>query len=71
MPYGNVQVVGEFWAGTGLKFFDGRAKGRPNVHVESYWGAFRSVAEMEQKLDEVEETYRELCGALFPERGPR
>jgi len=65
--YGNVQVVAEFWPedGAGLKLFDARAKGHPNVHVVSYWGPFPSRAKLASELDRAERVYTELCGALF------
>jgi len=66
MPYGNVQIVAEFWPenGAGLKLFDARATGHPNVHVVSYWGPFSSVAAMKSELDRAEKVYHELCGTV-------
>lgn len=59
--YGHVVITGEFWHGEGLKFFDARLVGHPNVHIVSYWGPFRSLKELSRKLDEAEAVYSELC----------
>jgi hypothetical protein len=51
-----------------VKIHDGRFRYYPNVHIVSYWGPFRSVKELEEKLDAIETVYSELCGTYFPRR---
>jgi len=60
-------VMGEF-NGWQLKLSNGRLRQHSNVHIVSYWGPFRSMKELEEKLDDVENIYTDLCGVYFPTR---
>lgn len=37
----------------------------PNVHIVSYWGPFRSMAELRKSLHDIERLYTETCGTQF------
>lgn len=59
------RIFGEVMDGR-LSLTDARLCGRPNVHIVSYWGPWRRVADLARDLQAIEETYAELCGCSFP-----
>lgn len=65
---GGTRLFGDVEDHGRVKIYDGRLRCHSNVHIVSYWGPFRSMKELEEKLDAIECIYSDLCGTYFPRR---
>jgi len=51
-----------------LEIHDARWSKKGNVHIDSYWGWPRSLAELQRIWDEIRQTYGALAGISWKDR---
>lgn len=51
--------------GEQIKTHDARWSKKPNIHIVGYWSYPRTLKDLNKIIEEIKETYSELCNTRF------